>query len=95
VEGLGAEAAPRHEDGQGEIDQVGHDRYFLATAEARDHRANKQLHRTGSSQRHQNRRWLAIACGCTDPAAGYELVIVVAEPDTGVDVWPVRSFCVL
>src|SRR6266536_1186608 len=55
-EGLGAEAAPRHEGGHGEIDQVDHDRYRLATAEARDHRANKQQHRTGSSQRHQNRR---------------------------------------
>src|SRR6266511_5495073 len=40
-EGLGAEAAPRHEGGHGEIDQVDHARYRLATAEARDHRANK------------------------------------------------------
>jgi hypothetical protein len=39
-EGLGAEAAPRHESGHGEIDQVAHDRYLLATAEARDHRAD-------------------------------------------------------
>jgi hypothetical protein len=55
-EGLGAEAAPRHEGGQGEIDQVAHDRHRLTTPEAHDHRANKQQHRAGSSQRHQNRR---------------------------------------
>ena len=51
-----AEAAPRHEGGHGEIDQVPDDRGPLATAQAHDHRASKQQHRTGSSQRHQNRR---------------------------------------
>ena len=51
-----AEAAPRHEGGHGEIDQVGDDRCPLATAEAHDHRASKQQYRAGSSQRHQNRR---------------------------------------
>jgi hypothetical protein len=47
-EGLGAEAAPCHDGGEGELNQVAHDRYLLATAEAHDHRANKQQHRTGS-----------------------------------------------
>jgi hypothetical protein len=56
VKDSGPEAAPRHEGGHGEIDQVDHGCCILATAEAHDHRADKQQHRTGCSQRHQNRR---------------------------------------
>jgi hypothetical protein len=29
--------------------------------------------------------WDEIACGCTEPAAGYPSVVVVADPDAGVE----------
>ena len=48
-EGPRTEAAPRHEGGHGELDQVRDDRCPLATARAHDHRASKQHHRTGGA----------------------------------------------
>src|SRR6266542_1447858 len=55
-EGLGAEAAPRHEGGQGEQDQGHHDCLGLATADVGDERADHQQHQTDGGQRRQNRR---------------------------------------
>jgi hypothetical protein len=55
-EGLGAEAAPRYEDGRGQQDQGHHDSLSLATANVCDERAHHQQHQTNGRQRHQDRR---------------------------------------
>jgi ABC-type Fe3+/spermidine/putrescine transport system ATPase subunit len=55
-ERLGAEAAPRHEDRQSQIDQVGHDRHPLAAAQAHRGRAGEQHSDTRGGDGHQDGR---------------------------------------